>query len=188
MLHKLNFLFALETPRGSLILVAAFFCIFQCSAQSSISDLDKLIGEWKVSEVFMQGTPHETREEGVRQCFYILDSAYIQCHTKSVTRSGKKREYIFMINFNKINGQFEMVSIYSDWPLKRNDVITLQSKDLWDVVGTATIENGVSRRVWGVIEFSTPYSYVWKGSRNTSSQRPNEWTPLFEETGQKIND
>jgi hypothetical protein len=155
--------------------------------EKSIHDLNMLIGKWKTEDVYMKGTSAELTDKGERTCRYMLNDTYINCETIAVNSRGVARKYQFLINYNKITGQYEMISIYSNWPMKRIDIISIhEGGKVLEMVGKPDVENNIEKRIWGTLSFSDADHYTWQGKRNTSLQKPDEWTDLFTETGERI--
>ena len=163
------------------------FAISTSAQEPTIKDLDGIIGSWEVEEVGFSGTNQEPAEQGTRTCSYILLDTYILCETRSrFLKTGKERAYQFLINYNGLDKRFELVSIYSNWGRKNFDAITIQSNPKrWDLRGTPRVENGIERRVWGVIEFMEPNRYVWTVRINKSTDAPTEWPIMFREVARR---
>src|SRR5688572_24214767 len=120
------------------------FTISGFSQDNSIRDLHMLIGKWKTEDIYMKGTPSELIDKGERTCQYILNDTYINCETISVNSTGARRKYQFLINYNNITGQYEMISIYSNWPMKRQDVITIhENGKVLEIIGQPDTENNI---------------------------------------------
>lgn len=164
------------------------FSVQQFAQEQSVKNLDLLIGTWDVEEAMVSGSNLTVAEKGLRTCSYILSDTYILCETRSRGQNGKERIYQFFINYNKLDKKFEMISIYSDWDRKRFDTITIDEKaGRWNLMGAPTTENGVERRIWGVIQFEGTDKFIWTVRRNKATDTPMEWTEIFRETAVRRN-
>jgi hypothetical protein len=144
---------------SALVLIASIPCFAQ---EKSIKDLDFLIGVWEVEEHH----PNGWWEKGTRTVSYILNDKYLKMETIAVSSEGKERAYQFLINYNKVNKQFEMVSIYSNWPMKLRDILEWDnSEKKLTVIGVASVDDNSVRK--GTLHFSDNDNYIWTG-RNIS--------------------
>lgn len=147
------------------ILVCVMLTSARLAAQDkSIKDLDILIGTWDVEEKQVDGS---FTEKGVRTCAYVMHDSYIQCETIA-TSGGKERSYRFLINYNKQTKQFEMISIFSNWPAKESDILSVNGNE----ITLASMSTEASDRS-ALIKFNGKNSYEWSG-RNFPRSTPEK--------------
>jgi len=87
-----------------------------------IRQLDWLVGKWHFEDKAISGSYSET---GTRICEYTLDDAYILCTSEGENSSGKKRSYVFLVSYNRMDERFEIVGLFGDFPRKILYVLTL---------------------------------------------------------------
>ncbi|HZY80373.1 MAG TPA: hypothetical protein VFE50_12675 [Cyclobacteriaceae bacterium] len=161
-------------------LILTFISITTTFAQvPTVRNLDILIGTWEVEEI------HSTSgwsEKATRTCYYIMDSTYIECESKAVSND-KHRTYRFLINYNTVDKQYEMVGIYSNWPLKQLDVLIPDDTGMKFRLSNSKALASDSQRE-GLIEFSSRDEYVWSG-KNTNPKRGT--STVYTEKGRRKN-
>ncbi len=108
-----------------IILMQAPICLLASDQEPSIKDLDWLIGSWDYAD---QAVKSDYTDTGQRECRYTLMQQYIVCESKGVTHTGKERNYLFYINYNKRNERFEMVALFNDYSGKNLYILDV-SKD-----------------------------------------------------------
>lgn len=142
------------------MLILLMTAVITAQAQRPISKLEKILGVWNVEEKHTTGWS----ERGVRTCSYILDSTYIECETRAVSSTGKKRVYRFLLNHNSQADKFEMAGIYSNWPLKQFDLIDIEGT-VWSIGNLGLPGGDVSRE--SQLQFESNDAYAWRG-KNTN--------------------
>lgn len=173
----------IKSNNSFLFIVCTFaYCLFVNSQEKSIHDLDFLIGNWEVEE---RNIEKNWWEKSSRTASYILDSTYIRLETKAITSTGKQRTYQWFIHYNSEEGQFEMISIYSNWPKIEFDIL------FWNADGrTLIIKNkkdpSVYHERYGQIVFDESFNfYEWKGENRYGDENdPSIWKYI--ENGKKL--
>jgi len=152
------------------------------SQQNKIKDLRFLIGTWEVRE---NNKETEWWEKCIRTGQFILDSTYIQMESTAITSTGKQRVYRFLIHYNSEDQQFEMVSIYSNWPKVQFDILTWNSKKRILTIKNKNEVNEYHER-FGEIVFNENFNeYIWVGeNKYGDSNKPSVWK--YEEKGIRI--
>ena len=149
--------------------------------ESSIKDLEFLIGTWDVREDNDEKT---WWEEATRTVTYALDSTYIRLEAKAISSSGKKRTYQWLIHYNSKQQQFEMVSMFSNWHKIQLDILSWdQHTRTLTIVNKADYEEFPER--FGQLVFAEDYrSYEWKGENKYGDvDNPSIWR--YVEKGKK---
>lgn len=158
----------------------------QDSDTPTIKDLGFLIGKWEVREDNEEQT---WWEESIRVGTYVLDSTYIELKASATSKGDKQRTYLWLIHFNSKAQQFEMISMFSNWPKIQFDTLS------WDADRRKlTIQNGGDPNSddyhdrFGEILFDEDFNgYTWKG-RNLYGDKdsPDKW--VYIEKGKRIDD
>lgn len=165
-----------------LSLIASF--TFADAQEISIRDLDFLIGSWEVREDNEEKT---WWEKSTRTGRYTLDSTYIELKSVAVSSSGKERTYLWLIHYNAEAQQFEMVSMFSNWPKILLDILH------WDpdlrklsIRNEAKYKTGEYHERFGELLFEADFnSYTWKGvNKYGDRDRPSIWK--YVEKGTRI--
>ncbi|GAB4243967.1 MAG: hypothetical protein Tsb0034_21990 [Ekhidna sp.] len=175
--------------KKAILTVALTLSISLCFSpdnQTSIRDLDFLLGKWEVRE---DNEDKSWWEESTRQVSYTLDSTYIRIEASAISSSGKERTYLWLIHFNPKDQQFEMISMFSNWHKIQFDILKWDKKKR-----TLTITSGGDpgseeyHERYGVITFQADYnSYVWKGQNKYGDpENPGIW--VYTETGARLKD
>lgn len=154
------------------------------SQDTSISDLDFLIGEWKVRE---DNVEKKWWEEATRIGKYVMDSTYIELESTAVSSNGKSRTYRWYVHYNSKDKRFEMLSMFGNWHKVQFDILS------WDPGHrTLTIRSGGdpgSREFherFGEITFDENFSqYEWKGENKYGDPKnPGIWK--YVEKGKRV--
>ncbi len=155
---------------------------FSFAQDQSIKDLEFLIGTWEVRE---DNDKKTWWEKATRIGTYTLDSTHIQLQAQAHSSSGKQRTYLWLIHYNDKDQQFEMVSMFSNWPKTQLDILTWNADDrTLTIVHNPQLEEFPQR--FGQLVFSDDYqSYEWRGENKYGDpDEPSIWKYL--EVGQKI--
>lgn len=161
-------------------------------AEPKTSDLDFLIGTWKIEARLSPGTEREVQENGTRTCSYTMGEAYIVCRDEvERTMGGEKlnpRIGYNYHNYNAIYEVYESIFLNSNWPIKPIANFTIQ-------------EAGENLVMESVITFSLPgeqietvkTTYIFDGQSivaeqyiHVSDQPEGEWRYNFWERAEKI--
>lgn len=156
--------------------------VFQFAAAAtpapSTRDLDRILGAWTFEDRSQQGV-RDYSEKGVRRCEKALDDAYIRCESVGTNQKGIKRTYVFYLNYNSVDRQYEMVALHGNWSRKSSFVLTIQPDSSWRLVGEPTVgTDGVVRRNWGSVRFDGDDRVIWETRLNASDSAPDSW-PLY---------
>jgi hypothetical protein len=148
---------------GSFLLTTKSF-----SQEASIRDLDFLIGTWQTEE---HNEASGWWEKSTRTGTYILEGQYLQLESISVSSTGKKRTYRFLIHYDNRNKQFEMVCIFSNWPKVQIDLLIWDKASRTLTLKNKPIDDEYSERA-GVIEFNADYNeYTWTGANKSGDPK-----------------
>jgi len=153
---------------GRLTLAVAF-CILAGPAatfgqETSIRDLDWLIGDWSFKDEQING---EYRESGTRTCAYALGGDYIRCESRGVDHRGRERGYLWFLNHNPAESRFEITSLIQGNPRKFLYTATLHDEGRrleirfgsWEADalkfegGASVVYNGRDQYVWANARF-----------------------------------
>jgi len=136
-----------------------------CNAQhSSIKDLEFLIGTWQTEEHNKAG---DWWEKSTRIGTYILDDQYIQLESSSISSTGKKRTYRFLIHYDNKVKQFEMICIYSNYPKYRTELLELDKQGRRLLLRSKPTDDEFSERT-GTMEFNADFTeYTWTGANKS---------------------
>lgn len=141
----------------------------------TIQDLDFLIGTWEVREDNEEKT---WWEESTRVGEYILDSTYIQLKASAISSSGKERTYLWLIHFNSKAQQFEMVSMFSNWPKVQFDILTWEPNARKLIIKSGGDPNSDDYHDrYGELVFDKDFNaYTWIGENKYGDrENPNVW-------------
>jgi hypothetical protein len=149
--------------------------------QESVKDLDFLIGTWQTEEHNKAG---DWWEKSTRTGIFILDEQYIQLESVAVSSTGKKRTYRFLIHYDSQSKQFEMISIYGNYPKSRTEIMEWDKNNRKLTLKSKPSEDEYSDRA-GVIQFNDDFTeYIWTGSNKSGDpQKPRIFE--YEEVGKK---
>lgn len=154
------------------------------SQESTIQNLDFLIGTWEVRE---ENADKSWWEETRRSAEYTLDSTYIELNSEAVSSSGKKRTYRWFIHFNTKDQQYEMISMFGNWHKVQYDILE------WDQAQRTIIfrsggdpGNDEYHDRYGEMVFNETFTeYVWTGiNKSGDPTEPNIWE--YEESGRRV--
>jgi hypothetical protein len=165
-----------------IILIQGLLSSKMYAQQSTIKDLNFLIGAWEAKE---HNKEKAWWEECTRTGTYILDSTYIQLESVAISSTGKKRIYRFLIHYNSVVRQFEMVSMYSNWPKIQNDILDWNKERRVLTIRNKPEEGEYTERV-GMMQFNEDLtSYKWTGINKSGDRtKPNIWE--YEEIGKRL--
>lgn len=167
-----------------LLTIFSYSVLAQDTLETSIKDLEFLIGTWEVREDNQEKT---WWEESTRIGSYTLDSTYIELSAIAKSSTGKQRTYLWLIHYNKKDQQFEMISMFSNWHKIQFDILG------WDPnKRTLTIQSGGDpgsneyHERFGELVFEKEFnSYVWKGQNKYGDEsNPSIWE--YVEKGVKV--
>lgn len=99
--------------------VSALASAHASDAEPSINDLEFLIGEWsgEATLSYPREPAREARRETVNViCDYTLKQSHIQCDSAWQRASGETRTFRLYLNYNALDGQFEKLFLYDNWP------------------------------------------------------------------------
>ena len=154
--------------------------------KNRIRDLDFLIGTWEVREDNLE---KNWWEKTTRVCQYVLDSTCIELKSSSITSDGKKRSYHWHIHYNEKAGQFEMVSMFSNWHKIQFDVLDWLPKERKIIIrnGQDFGADEYHERYGEIVFYQDYQSYEWKGE-NKYGDRANPGIWRYTEVGKKKQD
>ncbi len=148
--------------------------------ERSTRDLDRFIGKWRFVDEATELAGFEYREEGVTECHYALDDAYIQCDGVGGSNN-KTRHWVDYLNYNSITGDFERVGMFGNHPAKSSFTMRLSDDgQVVELFGAPMKQRDGSTTVnWGVIEFQDENNFTWNTRLNRSTQPPDHWPLSF---------
>ncbi|GAA4277937.1 hypothetical protein [Aquimarina mytili] len=152
--------------------------------KKSIQDLDFLIGKWEVRE---DNKEEKWWEKSTRTCQYTLDSTYIELKSVAISSSGKERTYTWYIHYNSKAQQFEMVSMFSNWPKILFDILHWDPKKRKLIIQNDKDQNkGEYHERYGEIIFEEDFNtYTWTGQNKYGDPKnPSIWKYI--EKGSRI--
>lgn len=148
--------------------------------EPTIRDLDVLIGKWRYVDESTDLAGFDYREEGVTECEYALDDAYIRCEGEGV-HNGRSRTFVEYLNYNRFTGEFQRVGMFGNHPAIATFTLELsEGGRRIEQFGAPTPQrDGTFTRNWGVITFSDEDHYSWDVHVNRSDEPPNHWPRKF---------
>lgn len=129
----------------------------------SIKDLDFLIGDWKVKETLFPGTDKSHTEEGTRTCAYYLNDSFIRCESSTVSsKTGKRRAYTYVINYDKKEACYWVTAFSNDFPKhdKQQWFLDKETEQIIAIIPRSVFNNRFFR---ATISFKDPNRLVWDG-------------------------
>lgn len=150
-------------------LISALVVTTACNAQHpSIKDLEFLIGTWETEEHSKTG---DWWEKSTRSGTYILDAQYIQLESSSISSTGKRRTYRFLIHYDNRSKRFEMISIYSNYPKYRTEILEWDNQGRKLQLRSQPIDDEFSERT-GTMQFNEDFSeYTWTGTNKSGDPK-----------------
>jgi hypothetical protein len=150
-----------------------------------LRDLDFLIGRWEVDETILPGQVREYRERGSRECRYELGEAFIRCESETtISTSGKKRHYAYLISYDDDSGCFWATAVASDFPRHALHQWRLDRERREIRAITPQSVNG-DRFFRGVISFADRDRIVWQGWASRFSD-DKEWELTFRDVARRV--
>ncbi|MEQ8928110.1 MAG: hypothetical protein RLO81_19995 [Fulvivirga sp.] len=161
----------------NLLTLLFLFSIALASGQS-IKDLDFLIGEWEVEETIMPGTDKEYKETGKRRCSYFLnDSCILMEAETTISTSGRKRTYMYIINYDIKENCYWATAVASDFPKQGLHKWFLDKEN--KIIKAITPKNVIEDRFFrATIDYSNPDQLVWNGWASIF-KNDKEWFQIF---------
>lgn len=157
----------------------------QTALAQSIKDLDFLIGTWKVEETLYPCTEKEYKEKGVRTCEYYLLDTFIKCEAETtVSKTGKKRVYVYLINYNQWEKYYQAINFAHDYPAYSHQqwYLDVEKKEISIVMP----ENARRDRFFrSKINFKDPDRMIWEGWQSKFSEA-KDWFYVFKDVGVRV--
>ena len=173
----------LKLIRLPVILIVLFLAKELKAQEEGIKTLDFLIGTWETREDIEAEGWWET---ATREINYALKDNYIEVRAQSKDSNGREREYLWYINYNKKEAQFQMVSMFSNWYKTQFDILEWNEENR-----TLTIRNkpGLEKEYherYGQFTFNEDFTeYTWKGeNKYGDANNPSIWR--YVEKGRRI--
>ncbi len=129
----------------------------------SIKDLDFLIGQWTVNETLFPGTDHSYTENGSRVCTYYLEDSFIRCESSTLSsKTGKKRAYTYLINYDEQQDCFWVTALSNDFPKhdKQQWFLDKENEQILAIIPRSVFNNQFFR---ATISFKDRNRLVWDG-------------------------
>ena len=172
--------------------IAAFMGVAAAPAlaedkERSTQDLDQFIGKWRFVDEATDLAGFEYREEGIIDCHYALDDAYIQCDGAGHSNN-KTRTWVDYLSYNSIRGEYERIGLFGNHP-EKSSFIMRPSADgkVIEIFGVPMQQrDGSVTKNWGVIEFQDSDNFTWDTRLNRSTQPPDHWPLSFVGVYQRI--
>ncbi|WDI30614.1 hypothetical protein PUV54_11675 [Hyphococcus flavus] len=171
--------------------VAAFLCLFPTYAaedkEHSIADLDFLLGKWRFVDESTEIAGFEYREEGEMICESALDERYIACHCEGAS-NGKTRHYVNYYSYNNLAGEFQLTSLFGNYPEKSHFRIKLdEGENGFSMIGDPMrIPDGRRSTNWSVISLEGPDRIRWETRLNRTGEAPDHWPLKFVATYERV--
>ena len=156
----------------------------------STRDLDFFVGQWtgesRFTPAFTPGA--ETRHEQVRaQCAPVLTGAYVQCDIQLRRSDGRERGVMFLLNFNEVSGQHEILVLASNYGAETSYPLERSADGAW--IGQVPTRTRDGREATERIVYRL--SPDGRTLRSTESIRPDstpdaEWVQTYESTWRRI--
>ena len=164
----------------------ALFGLYYTGQSQSIQDLDFLIGTWDVTETIFPGAEREYQETGIRTCKYYLNSAFIKCEAETtISTSGRKRYYVYFINYNTRDKFFSATSLAHDFPIHGQHQWYLnEEKNLITFVSPKNVNE--DRFFRGTLKLENKNKIVWEGWSSKYIE-DKEWKQIFRDVAIKRN-
>lgn len=157
----------------------------QYSYGQSIKDLDFLIGSWEVEETLYPGTEKEYKEKGIRTCEYYLMNAFIKCEAETtVSKTGKSRSYVYLINYNKWEKYYQAINFSNDYPAYSHQqwYLDADKKEIRIVMP----ENAKKDRFFrSRISYENPDRMIWEGWQSRFAD-DKDWFYVFIDVGERV--
>jgi len=144
-------------------IILVFLIVSSQVHAQSIKDLDFLIGNWKVNETIFPGTDKSYTENGTRVCTYYLDDSFIRCESATLSsKTGKKRAYTYLINYDQKEDCFWVTSLSNDFPKhdKQQWFLDEENEQILAIIPRSVFNNQFFR---ATISFKDPKRLVWDG-------------------------
>lgn len=158
---------------------------FESGQAQSIKDLDFLIGTWEVEETLYPGTDKEYKEKGTRSCEYYMLDSFIKCEAETtVSKTGKNRVYVYLINYNKWGEYYQAINFSNDYPAYSHQqwYLDVDKKEIRIVMP----ENAKKDRFFrSKISFKNPDRMIWEGWQSRFDEE-KEWFYVFKDVGERV--
>lgn len=151
--------------------------------EPSTSDLNFLLGEWKVERVYQPGTDNERSSTGSLACQKALQDAYVRC-TYFFDRPdrGPIHDDVYF-NYNPIYEQYESVWLSATWPIKvtmRADVTDFEDR-IFNWESSFLIEDGVTEWVRSAWTLNSDGGFSRRTDIRTSLEPDDQWLHWMDE-------
>jgi hypothetical protein len=148
-----------------------------------VARLSVLVGSWDVEDVYRSMDGREHRESGVRTCAYVMMNRYLECVTRGRNQAGREREYRWWFSWNPDSGRYELLSLFSNVPLKLHQTVYLDSTGgVWNIRTPPHQEPGSETWLGAELRFDGRDRAVWTGYRNMQSNAITSWQQSSRET------
>ncbi len=157
----------------------------QTALGQSVKDLDFLIGTWEVEETLYPGTDREYKEKGMRTCEYYLMETFIKCEAETVvSKTGKKRAYVYLINYNKWEKYYQAINFAHDYPAYSHQqwYLDAQKKEIRIVMPQNAKRDRFFR---SKISFKNPDRMIWEGWQSQFTEA-KDWFYVFKDVGVRV--
>ncbi|QSE96110.1 DUF1579 family protein [Fulvivirga lutea] len=146
------------------------------------SDLNFLLGEWKVKRIYSPNTDKVREYAGKMSSVYSLDSAFIECRFEFERPDKKKAIDLVFFNYNSLFNQYESMWLSSTWPVK----VLMEGKIEQNVLSTAAqfpLGNGQTEYVRDTLEFTN--NKLLRRTYITTDSTLRNWTYHLLEVSEK---
>ncbi|MCE7995557.1 MAG: hypothetical protein HEP71_26500 [Roseivirga sp.] len=158
---------------------------FEHGYGQSIRDLDFLIGTWQVEETLYPGTDKEYKEKGMRTCEYYLGDSFIKCEAETtVSKTGKNRMYVYLINYNKWGEYYQAINFSNDYPAYSHQqwYLDADKKEIRIVMPQNAKRDRFFR---SKISFRDPDRMIWEGWQSRFDEI-KDWFYVFRDVGERV--
>ncbi|MEX0313550.1 MAG: hypothetical protein AB3N18_05195 [Allomuricauda sp.] len=168
----------------SILLSLALLCNSTLFAQS-IKDLDFLIGSWNIVETILPGTDRAYQEIGTRNCEYYLNGQFIRCESETtIQKTGRKRYYSYVINYDEKEGCFRATNFAHDFPLHGQFKWFLDKEN--ERIIAITPKNVIEDRFFrATISYADRDKLVWNGWASVF-EKDKDWIQIFNDVTTRI--
>ncbi len=155
--------------------------------ESSINDLDLLLGKWRFADEATDLAGFVYREEGVMECSRALDDRYIACQSEGETND-KKRHYVTYYTYNSLSDEFLVTALFGNYPEKAEFVLTMDEdgRGFSMFSDPMRIPDGRTSTNWGKVTFENDDRFRWEVRLNRSGESPDHWPLKFLSTYERI--
>ena len=147
------------------------------------SDLDFLLGEWRIERVYQPATEKEQRLTGRLVCQRAVSDQFIKCEYRIPRTDRASIHDVVYFNYNAIYGAYESIWLSATWPIK-NTMSAAPGQDSEAMVWASEflIENDVTEYVRSTWRISGDGVFSRRTDIRTSKSPTGDWLHWMDET------